>query len=93
MSSPSRRKVVLTPRFLTDYEKHLAGISRAEEALTGFKEVVARQPENGMTAPGGPPDALVRPIHPPGRAFAIAYTYDERRVYLLALRPVPSDRF
>lgn len=93
MSSPSRRKVVLTPRFLNDYETHLTGIQRAEEALQGFKEVVSRQPEQGMTAPGGPPEALVRPIHPPGHAFVIAYTYDERRVYLLALRPVPADPF
>ena len=93
MSSPSRRKVVLTPRFINDYEAHLSGIHRAEEALDGFKEVVARQPEYGMSAPGGPPEALVRPIHPPGHAFVIAYTYDDDRVYLFALRPVPADPF
>lgn len=65
---------------------------RAGEAFAGFRHVVLRQPEMGMSVPGRP-RFHQRPFHTPTASFTVLYTFDDETVTCLALREVPAGVF
>lgn len=92
MSKSGPRRVVWGPRSAQDIEKIRRSSERAKDAITGFERVVARIPEMGMAVPGRP-EFFSRPFHTGDGSFLVIYTFDDRQVVCLAVRPVPSTAY
>lgn len=67
---------------------------RAEEALKGFEQVIARRPEMGNSVRGAPAEFACFPFHvPENGSYLGVYRFDDEVVELLSLRELPSTSY
>ena len=77
------RNLVESDQFTRAVGNLIPGAKRADEALEGVKEVLARDPTKGHQAPCGIWIIKTHPIG--GIRFTVFYTFDAEKVDLLAL--------
>lgn len=87
-----RRRLVRQPAFARDIQKIQQGSERAAEAVAAFERVVAQIPEQGMAVPGRP-GVRSFPFHTDEGSYLVLYTFNDREVVCIALRPVRSGVF
>jgi len=87
------RKVLWDPRCKQAVEEIITREgSRAREAVEAFELFVARMPDGGYAVRGAP-GFRGRPFHTDRRAYLIIYTYDDRVVECVGVRPIPYISF
>ena len=87
-----RRRLIRNPAFARDIDKIRQGSERAAEAVAAFERIVVQIPEQGMAVPGSP-GARSFPFHTDQGSYLVVYTYNDREVVCLAVRPVRARAF
>lgn len=87
-----QRRLVRQPAFARDIEKIRQTSERAAEAVAACERLITQIPEQGMAVPGRPGYRSF-PFHTDSGSYLVIYTFDNREVVCIAVRPVRSGVF
>ena len=87
-----QRRLVRQPAFARDIEKIRQGSARAAEAVAACERLIAQIPEQGMAVPGRSGWRSF-PFHTDLGSYLVVYTFNNREVVCVAVRPVRSGAF
>lgn len=84
-----RRSIVHEFEFDEGLQRFFGEVSRADKIFSDWLETLARNPGRGLAVRGAP-EYLGLPIHTDQGSYLVIYWFDDRNVYCVGMRRVPS---
>lgn len=87
-----QRRLIRQPAFARDIKKIQQSSEKAAEAIAACERLITQIPEQGMAVPGRPGWRSF-PFHTDIGSYLVVYTFNDREVVCIVVRPVRSGAF